>query len=149
MSRRTEMLASTIQRELMDVIMRELNDPRLTGMPSITRVKISDDLSVADVFVTITVHLCAGALAFGLADRGYASRPRLLATVREALDAALDHQASEPSARLLRARVLEAGRLPVKAMLTAGTLTDKSRTGARDINKFYGPPGPNYLRDSR
>ena len=45
--------------------------------------------------------------------------------------------------------MLEAGRLPVKAMLTAGTLTDKSRTGARDINKFYGPPGPNYLRDSR
>jgi hypothetical protein len=34
-------------------------------------------------------------------------------------------------------------------MLTAGTLTDKSRTGARDINKFYGPPGPNYLRDPR
>ena len=33
--------------------MRELNDPRLTGMPSITRVKVSPDLSVADVFVTI------------------------------------------------------------------------------------------------
>jgi len=113
------------------------------------RLLTASDDALADVFVTITVHLCAGALAFGLADRGYAPRPRLLATVREALDAALDHQASEPSARLLRARVLEAGRLPVKAMLTAGTLTDKSRTGARDINKFYGPPGPNYLRDSR
>ena len=47
------MLGSTIQKELMDIIMRELNDPRLTGMPSITRVKISDDLSVADVFVTV------------------------------------------------------------------------------------------------
>lgn len=113
------------------------------------RLLTASDDALADVFVTITVHLCAGALAFGLADRGYAPRPRLLATVREALDAALDHQASEPSAQLLRARVLEAGRLPVKAMLTAGTLTDKSRTGARDINKFYGPPGPNYLRDSR
>src|SRR2546429_4007061 len=53
MSRRTEMLASTIQRELMDVIMRELNDPRLTGMPTITRVKVSTDLSIADVYVTI------------------------------------------------------------------------------------------------
>jgi hypothetical protein len=101
------------------------------------------------VFVTITVHLCAGAPAFGLADRGYAPLPRVLAMVREALEAALDRQAGEPSARLLRARVLEAGRLPVKAMLTAGTLTGKSRTGARDINKFYGPPGPNYLRDAR
>ena len=35
------------------IIMHELNDPRLTGMPSITRVKLSDDLGIADVFVTI------------------------------------------------------------------------------------------------
>jgi ribosome-binding factor A len=47
------MLGSTIQKELMDIIMRELNDPRLTGMPSITRVKVSPDLSIADVYVTI------------------------------------------------------------------------------------------------
>jgi ribosome-binding factor A len=53
MSRRTEMLGSTIQRELATVLMRELNDPRLTGMPSITRVKVSPDLSIADVYVTI------------------------------------------------------------------------------------------------
>src|SRR5688572_31314154 len=53
MSRRTEMLGSTIQRELASIIMRELNDPRLVGMPSITRVKVSADLSIADVYVTI------------------------------------------------------------------------------------------------
>ena len=53
MSRRTEMLGSTIQKELAQIIMRELADPRLTGMPSITRVKVSEDLSVADVYVTI------------------------------------------------------------------------------------------------
>src|SRR5690349_7615042 len=53
MSRRTEMLGSTIQKELAQIIMRELNDPRLMGMPSITRVKVSPDLSVADVYVTI------------------------------------------------------------------------------------------------
>src|SRR3954466_16016012 len=53
MSRRTEMLGSTIQKELAEIIMRELNDPRLTGMPSITRVKVSPDLSIADVYVTV------------------------------------------------------------------------------------------------
>jgi ribosome-binding factor A len=53
MSRRTERVASTIQQELAAIMMRELNDPRLTGMPSITRVKVSDDLSVADVFITV------------------------------------------------------------------------------------------------
>jgi ribosome-binding factor A len=53
MSRRTERVASTIQQELAQIIMRELNDPRLTGLPSITRVRVSPDLSVADVYMTI------------------------------------------------------------------------------------------------
>jgi ribosome-binding factor A len=47
------MLGSTIQRELAEMILRDLQDPRLTGFPSITRVKVSTDLSVADVFVTV------------------------------------------------------------------------------------------------
>lgn len=47
------MLGSTIQRELMEIIMRDLNDPRLMGFPSITRVQVSADLSIADVFVTV------------------------------------------------------------------------------------------------
>ena len=49
MSRRTEMLGSTIQRELAQMILRDLQDPRLTGLPSITRVKVSPDLSIAEV----------------------------------------------------------------------------------------------------
>jgi ribosome-binding factor A len=53
MSRRTEKLASAIQQELMSIIQRDLADPRLTGLPSVTRVKVSPDLSVADVFVTV------------------------------------------------------------------------------------------------
>jgi len=112
-------------------------DPRL-----VTR---SDD-ALADVFITITVHLCAGALAFGLADRGVAPLPDLLALVRRKLTAALDRQADWPAASVLRARVLDADRLPGKSMVTAGTLVAKSRTGAGDINKFYGTNGPNYLK---
>ena len=55
MSRRTEMLASTIQQELAMMILRDLNDPRLPAerLPSVTRVKVSDDLSIADAYVTI------------------------------------------------------------------------------------------------
>src|SRR5436305_1132026 len=53
MSRRTEMVGSTIQKELAQIIMRELNDPRLMGMPSITHVKVSADLAIADVYVTV------------------------------------------------------------------------------------------------
>jgi len=112
-------------------------DPRL-----VTR---SDD-ALADVFITITVHLCAGALAFGLARRGVAPLPELLALVRRKLTAALDAHADWPAALLLRARVLDADRLPGKSMVTAGTLVAKARTGASDINKFYGTNGPNYLK---
>ena len=53
MSRRTERVASTLQQELALIILRELNDPRITGLPSITRVKVADDLSIADVYMTI------------------------------------------------------------------------------------------------
>src|SRR4051812_36115572 len=53
MSRRTERVASTVHQELATIMQRELADPRLTGMPSITRVRISDDLSIADVFITV------------------------------------------------------------------------------------------------
>jgi ribosome-binding factor A len=53
MSRRTERLASTIQQELAMVIMRDIDDPRIKMMPGITRVEVADDLSVANVFVTI------------------------------------------------------------------------------------------------
>jgi ribosome-binding factor A len=53
MSRRTERLGSTIRQVLATVIQRELSDPRLVGLPSITRVEVADDLSTADVFVTI------------------------------------------------------------------------------------------------
>jgi ribosome-binding factor A len=53
MSRRTERIASTIQQELAMIILRELNDPRLVGLPSITRVKVSPDLSIADIFISV------------------------------------------------------------------------------------------------
>ena len=98
------------------------------------------------MFITITVHLCAGALAFGLARRGAAPLPDLLALVRRKLTAALDRQAGWPATAVLRARVLDADRLPGKSMVTAGTLVAKARTGASDINKFYGTDGPNYLQ---
>ena len=111
-------------------------DPRL-----VTR---SDD-ALADVFITITVHLCAGALAFDLARRGAAPLPDLLALIRRKLTAALDRQAGWPATSVLRSRVLDAARLPGKSMVTAGTLVAKARTGASDINKFYGTDGPNYL----
>ncbi|GAA2602605.1 IucA/IucC family protein [Actinomadura fulvescens] len=106
------------------------------------RMTTDDREALARVFVTITLHLCAAAPAFGLAERGLLPLRTGLAMVRDRLDALLG-----PGDAFLRARTLDADRLPTKAMVTAGTLVDKARTGAADINKHYGPLGPNYLRD--
>jgi hypothetical protein len=91
------------------------------------------------------VHLCAGAIAFGLAERDLLPLTTGLGLIRDHLGAALD---AHDDSGFLRARTLEAGRLPTKAMVTAGTLVGKDRTHAEDINKHYGPPGPNYLKRS-
>src|SRR6185312_4412106 len=54
MSRRTERLGSSIRDDLAEIMMRELSDPRLAnGLRSITRVKVSEDLSQADVYITV------------------------------------------------------------------------------------------------
>jgi hypothetical protein len=109
------------------------------------RLLTSDPEALVRVFTTITVHLCAGAIAFGLAERGLLPLSAGLDLVRDHLGAALD---AHDDSGLLRARTLDADRLPAKAMVTAGTLVGKDRTGAEDINKHYGPPGPNYLKRS-
>lgn len=35
------------------MILRELNDPRLGGLPSITRVQVTEDLAYADVYISV------------------------------------------------------------------------------------------------
>jgi siderophore synthetase component len=108
------------------------------------RALVDDDRRLLEVFTTITLHLCAGAFAHGLAARGL--KDRLLDLIRDLLDQAARRLGQEPGGpgAALRAHTLEADRLPVKAMLTAGTLLTKERSGACDINKHY-TTGPNYL----
>lgn len=123
-------------------------DPaRLGHVPPVVdqRMLVRDPHELSDLFTTITVHLCAGAFAFSLAERGIAPLDDLLGLVRRCLaDAASGHDAT-----VLRERVLDAQRLPAKAMVIAGTLRSKARTGATDINKYYGPASPNYLLPRR
>ncbi|MGP3920252.1 IucA/IucC family protein [Nonomuraea sp. 10N515B] len=105
------------------------------------RMLNDDPHALADVFVTITLHLAAAAVAFAALPHA-----RAAALLRDTLAEALDEYGDDPMARLLRARTLDAARLTGKCMITAGTLVAKERSGARDINKYYGTSGPNYLR---
>ncbi|MEO3925990.1 IucA/IucC family protein [Micromonosporaceae bacterium B7E4] len=137
------------------------------------RMWITDPGELADVFTTITLHLAAAAPLRALAGRGVpvpapgaALRPRLLATrdrwtstpPRTTPPGPADSVTNAPgpvgwdvaaAGRLLTERVVTADHLPVKAMLTAGTLLPKQRTGCADINKYYLRTGPNYLRSDR
>ncbi|HWC82555.1 MAG TPA: IucA/IucC family protein [Pseudonocardiaceae bacterium] len=98
--------------------------------------------ALVDVFTTITVHLCAAAPMFALpAEQAEAGLDLVRSRLAEAIG-------ESPDAQLLRDSVLAAPVLPVKAMVTAGTLLTKQRSGAVDINKFYLRCGPNYLRAS-
>lgn len=106
------------------------------------RIFGDDDRALTDLFTTITGHLCTGALAFGLAEHRRAELTDVLALLRKRLAEAVDRIG--PTGDPLRTDLLEAERLPVKAMVSAGTLLSKQRSGAADINKHY-TSGPNYL----
>lgn len=53
MTRRTERVNELIREELSDLLLRELRDPRLDGLISITRVEVSPDLYNAKVDVSV------------------------------------------------------------------------------------------------
>jgi ribosome-binding factor A len=53
MTRRTERLNDQLREEISDLIMRELQDPRIGGLVTITEVDISPDLSHAKVYVSV------------------------------------------------------------------------------------------------
>ncbi len=105
------------------------------------RMLVADPAELADLFVTITVHLCVRALV----------PQELLRTVRDRIADAADRwcDPGEPrsvAARTAVHRMLAADRWPVKAMVTSGTLLPKARLGCTDVNKYVVRTGPNYLR---
>jgi siderophore synthetase component len=105
------------------------------------RMLVTDPDELADLFVTITLHLCVRALV----------PHEVLRAVRDRIADAADRwcDPAEPRSAAARAavhRMLAAGRWPVKAMVTSGTLLPKARLGCADVNKYVVRSGPNYLR---
>jgi len=52
MSRRSERTSKLIQREISDLLERQVNDPRLSGLISVTAVTLSPDFKHAKIFVS-------------------------------------------------------------------------------------------------
>jgi ribosome-binding factor A len=53
MTRRTDRINGILRQEISQLVSRDLNDPRLSGLVTITRVETSEDLHYAKVFVSI------------------------------------------------------------------------------------------------
>ena len=53
MSRRTERLNALLRSEISSLIVRGIKDPRISGVVSVTRVDISNDLPFPSVFVSV------------------------------------------------------------------------------------------------
>ncbi|MEK7331206.1 MAG: 30S ribosome-binding factor RbfA [Candidatus Eisenbacteria bacterium] len=50
---RPERVAETIKREMAEILANRLRDPRLGGMISVTDVEVTQDLSLARIFVSV------------------------------------------------------------------------------------------------
>lgn len=53
MSHRKEQVESTLKRAISEVLMRSMSDPRIEGLVSVQRVRVTDDFKVADIFVSV------------------------------------------------------------------------------------------------
>ena len=103
--------------------------------------------ALGEMFVTITLQLCIAAPIEAVAADDPALRARLYETLRTELAAQLSvFDADGIDTAPAREMLLEATRLPVKYLLSAGSLLPKTTTGAADINKYYGLSAPNVLR---
>ena len=52
MSRRSDRLGQIIQNEISDLLQKNINDPRLGGMISVTDVSVTDDMRNAKIYIS-------------------------------------------------------------------------------------------------
>ncbi|WP_369979917.1 IucA/IucC family protein [Xanthomonas bundabergensis] len=117
------------------------------GPPRDARIAVDDEAALARMFCTIILQLDLQAVLEGLAATQPALRAPLYARLRARLHGTLRELQAEGIDTAPAQALLAAPRLPVKYLLSAGSLLGKQITGAADINKFYGDSAPNLLRE--
>ncbi|MBB3806598.1 siderophore synthetase component [Xanthomonas arboricola] len=107
------------------------------------RIAVDDPQALAQMFCTIVLQLDLQAVLEGLAEWQPALRAPLAAQLQAQLARTLEHLHAEGIDTAPARDLLAMPRLPVKYLLSAGSLLSKQLTGASDINKFYGNSAPN------
>ncbi|WP_397448572.1 IucA/IucC family protein [Pseudomonas sp. NA-150] len=114
------------------------------------RIRVDSGTPLAEMFCTITLQLNIVAILEAIAAAGLASRTRLYETLHLRLMTCLEQlEAQGIDCHDAHHWLLESPKLPVKYLLSAGSLFSKAHSGASDINKFYGYSASNFLREDR
>lgn len=132
-------------RVLMPRLWSRLPDLDAYGPLRDDRIPVQDDAALARMFCTITVQLGLVAVLEGIASDDHVLRVAMYLVLREALSSTLHDLDAEGIDTRPAWELLHAPRLPVKYLLSAGSLLSKRATGTADINKFYGDSGPNFM----
>ncbi|NMH66078.1 IucA/IucC family protein [Shewanella salipaludis] len=113
------------------------------------RILVEGDEALAQMFVTITLQLDIAAIIEAMAAKGLGTRAYLYRRLREQLIAELDAlDAQGIATAYARNYLLQQSYLPLKYLLSSGSLLSKTRSGASDVNKFYGQSAPNFLLET-
>ncbi|WP_273425928.1 IucA/IucC family protein [Marinobacter sp.] len=111
------------------------------------RILVDNEIPLLQMFTTITLQLNLAVILEGLSARGLGQITDWYQLLRGELVNVLDQLDSEGiDTSPARGPLLHDRQLYTKYLLRAGSLESKSRTGAADINKFYGKLAPNFLR---
>ncbi|MBD8109290.1 IucA/IucC family protein [Erwinia persicina] len=111
------------------------------------RICVQEDLSLAQMFITITLQLCLAAVLESLAAAKLLDREAAYDTLLSALENSLARLDSEGvDTAFAREQLFASATQPVKYLMLSGSLLSKQASGAADINKFYGQSGPNFLQ---
>ncbi|WP_213881853.1 IucA/IucC family protein [Pseudomonas sp. dw_358] len=114
------------------------------------RIRVNDSQPLGEMFCTITLQLNIVAVLEAMIARRLAPRAQLYGQLRQCLHQTLAQLESEGIDCLdARRALLDNPHLPVKYLLSAGSLFSKARSGAHDINKFYGYSARNFLLEDR
>lgn len=123
--------------------------PDLADLPATLqdeRIRVDSSQPLAEMFCTITVQLNIVAILEAIASAGLATRSSLYGTLRQRLmDCLRQLEAEGIDCDDARRWLLDSPKLPVKYLLSAGSLFSKAHSGASDINKFYGYSAANFL----
>jgi len=123
--------------------------PDLADLPAALqdeRIRVDSTQPLAEMFCTITLQLNIVAILEAIATAGLATRSSLYGMLRQRLMNCL-HQLEAEGIDCHDAHrwLLDKPKLPVKYLLSAGSLFSKAHSGASDINKFYGYSAANFL----